>query len=298
VTEATFVESHLVGFFDPSFVAGDRVLMSVEEGAEGMLAPEATPMARIDDARHLQGEAAPAAFFEHNGFVLLPHESAVKDWDVDPMAPNNELTRTYVPEVEDLIRTRLLPGRRLDIWQGPAARRGPGTSNPDYAGGVHQDFGLTPDDYQEAIEVFVAPEIGAAWRNRFEQEDVLGFLSINFWRPVGMSEPLRHMPLGFCHPASVEVDDVVPVGLLDFTPTGKPSNQLGIRYDAKQRWYHYSAMTCDEVLVLKQFQFFKDDPTPSVETCFHTAFELPNTPSDAEPRQSSEHRVLVFVLKD
>jgi hypothetical protein len=47
---------------------------------------------------------------------------------------------------------------------------------------------------------------------------------------------------------------VVPVGLVDLTPTGRPSNQSSLRYDEQQRWYYYSEMAPDEVLVFKQFQ--------------------------------------------
>ena len=304
MAEEPFVESKLVGFFDPAFVAEGRIAIRIGEEADGMLTPEATPPSRIHDARHLQVAAqgqssfSEAGFFEEHGFVLLPHESTVEDWDVDPATPDNEFTRIYLPEIEELVRTRLLPGRRIDVWQGPRLRRGPGTPNPEYAGGVHQDFGLTPDDYQENIQVFASPEIAQIWRSRYEQDDVVGFLSIDFWRTAGMGRPLQHMPLGFCHPASVRVEDLVPVGLLDFTPTGKPSNQLALRYDERQRWYYYPEMTANEVLVFKQFQFFKDDSEPQMASCFHTAFELPNTPADAEERQSSEHRVLIFCLRD
>ena len=49
-----FVESKLVGFFDPAFVAQGRIAMRIGDGADGMLAPEATPPSRIHDARHMQ----------------------------------------------------------------------------------------------------------------------------------------------------------------------------------------------------------------------------------------------------
>ena len=165
MSEAPFVESKIVGFFEPDFVADGPVLMTLEEGARGMLDPEEIPPTRIYDARHLQASAAgptsldEAGFFEEHGFVLLHHESAVEDWDADPLQPESDLTRVYLAEIETLIRTRLLPGRAIDLWQAPPMRRGPGTPNPLYAGGVHQDFGLTPDDYQETIEAFTGAEV-------------------------------------------------------------------------------------------------------------------------------------------
>jgi len=303
MAEEAFVESQLFGFFAPGFVAEGRVPVRIGDQAPGMLAPEAIPPARIHDARQLQADAqdqasfSEAKFFEQNGFVLLPHESAIDDWDADPSSPDSPFARIYLPEIEQLIRTRLLPGRKIDVWQAPPARRGPGTPNPEYAGGVHQDFGLTADDYQENMAAFVGPEMAQGWRDRYEQDDVMGFLSLDFWRTAGMGGPLRHMPLGFCHPASVRVEDVVPTGLVDFSPSGKLTNQSGLRYHERQRWYYYPEMTPNEVLAFKQFEVFKDAVEPRLASCFHSAFELPNAPDDVEERQSSEHRVLIFCLQ-
>jgi len=42
----------------------------------------------------------------------------------------------------------------------------------------------------------------------------------------------------------------------------------------------------------------KSDPAPRLDTCFHSAFEHPETPQDAPLRQSCEHRVSVFLLKE
>jgi hypothetical protein len=57
-------------------------------------------------------------------------------------------------------------------------------------------------------------------------------------------------------------------------------------------------MVGGEVLVLKLFHCFKDDARPRLRTCFHSAFADPDTPPDAEERQSCEHRVGVFFLKE
>jgi hypothetical protein len=300
MADIPFVESKLYGFFEPTFVSTGRLSMELERPTEGVLSPEATPRTRIHDARRLQTESplSEAGFFDEYGFVLLAHESAVEDWDVDPATPeaNNELMRTYVPEIEELIRSRLMPARPIELWQEPPIRRGPGTPNAFYSAGVHQDFGLTPDDYQEGIEAFATPEIARGWRDRYEQDDVAGFLVVDFWRTAGMKGPLEHMPLSVCDPKSVKIDDVVPMGLVDFAPTGKSTNQLALRLEPDQRWYYYPGMTRDEVLVFKNFECSKSDAEPRVASCFHSAFEDPGAPADAEERQSSEHRVNIFCL--
>ena len=297
--DAPFVDARILALFPPDFTTDERVLMRIEDGHPGMIPPAETPPARIYDARALQraakeqSDSSETEFFDEHGFVLLEHASQVVDWDVDTLAPDSPLSKVYFPEIESLVRRQLFPRRHLDVWQGPPIRRGPGTANPTYAGGVHQDFGLTPDDFQETMEAFTSPEIGRFWRDRFDRDDVAGMIAIDFWRPVGMSGPLRHMPLCVSDASTIRVEDVVPLGLVDFAPSGLPTNQSGLRYHPDQRWYYYPDMTPNEVLVFKQFEFWKDAPGPH-SSCFHTAFELPGQRPDVEPRQSSEHRVMVF----
>ena len=62
--------------------------------------------------------------------------------------------RTYLPEAEALVRSRLLPGRTIELFQGPPVRCGPGTVNPFYGAGVHQDYGLLPEDYADSLQAF------------------------------------------------------------------------------------------------------------------------------------------------
>jgi hypothetical protein len=253
------------------------------------------------DARPLQsGTESEARFFADHGFVLLRHESAVRDWEpnlADP--PDSDIGRIYLGEIETLIRERLLPGRRLLVWQYPIlVRRGEGARETRYATGVHQDYGLTPDDYQVNVAAYASDAVATRWRQRYDQDDVLGFMSINFWRTTNMAEPLRHMPLAVCHPASVARDDVIHFAMTGIAPEGRVTHAMGLRYSPEQHWYHYPGMTGDELLAFKIFQSMKADPVPPVATCFHSAFEHPETPEDAPRRQSCEHRVAVFLLKD
>ena len=240
-----------------------------------------------------------ASFFQKHSFVLLDHASAVSNWDPTPATPpdQTDIPRLYFPEIDAIIRQRLLPGRRLDI--PPVAhllRRGPNTPNPYYGSVVHQDYGLSADDYEENVAAYGTDEAARAWRANYDRDEVAGYLVINFWRTVNMDEPLRHQPLAICDPYSVDPEDVLSTGLLNFTPTGRPSNQLGMRYNPRQHWYYYPRMTTREVLAFKNFQCWKDEP-PTLRTCFHSAFEEPDPPPHAPAqRQSCEYRVGVYFL--
>lgn len=296
------VEARLDGYFGPTFVIPDnrRVAIYTDRLSPGALDPSSTPFVSITNARCVQAQAKnSASFFDQHGFVLLKHATAVNQWNTDyakPSGEDNDVARIYAHEIEQIIRDVLLPDCQHLSINAPAAvlRRGPGTENPFYAEGVHNDYGLSPDDYQETLQAF-GYETGAdEWRRRVDRSDVRGFMVINFWRSVDTEHPVEHKPLGVCDPHTIEKEDIVPAALLNFAPTGKPTNQLALKYNENQRWYYYPRMTADEVLVFKNFVFFETDDTVSLQSCYHSAFEDPTTPSDSVSRQSCEYRVSVF----
>ncbi|MFL6734748.1 MAG: CmcJ/NvfI family oxidoreductase, partial [Sphingomicrobium sp.] len=175
-------------------------------------------------------------------------------------------------------------------------RRGAGTEAP-YAVGVHQDHGLTADEYQHNVAAFAGPETGRRWRERFQQEDVDAFITLDFWRTTNMPEPLEHMPLAVCDPTSIEVADIVPTAFEGIAPGGAVTHHVGLRFNAGQRWYYYPRMRPDEVLVFKIFHLEAREGPQRYRACFHSAVADPSTPENAQPRQSCEHRVGVMLLK-
>ena len=283
------VQAQLNGFLPPDFAGA---VPTIDLRNPRSRAPAQFPPFDIQNGRDLQaGASSEAEFFADNGFVLLSHTSSVKDWDNVP--------RTFAEEVEQLIRTRLLPGRRLEIQQRPSPmRRGRGTENPQYAGGVHSDGPVTAELYAANVGAFAGPQAEKWWIDRYRRSDVAGFMSIDFWRTTNMREPLRHMPLALCAPNSLERSDIVPMEFIGIAPDGNKSHHLALRYNPGQRWVHYPEMTADEVLAFKLCEFSNDDPDAGPQNCFHSAFAHPDTPPDAEERQSCEHRVGVLILRD
>jgi hypothetical protein len=291
------VEARLNGFFPPDFKGEPPVAMRIG-------APPAETESRtvpIGDARRLQsGALSERDFFDEHGFVLLGHRSAVSDWETAAGSPEpSDVAIHYLPEIEAVLRERLLPGRKIEIMQRPdPLRRGRGTATPSYGDGVHQDFGLTPDDYQTNVEAFASPEAGKWWRAGYERDEVEGYMMVDFWRTTNMAGPLRHMPLALLDPASVEMADVVPTLLSGVAPNGKATSALSLRFDPGQSWYFYPDMTGEEMLAFKIFERWKEGGDARLRTCFHSAFRDPGAPADAEERQSCEHRVGVFFLRD
>jgi hypothetical protein len=210
-----------------------------------------------------------------------------------------QVAELYLPEIEAVIRERLYPGRTLVVRQPPnVMRRGEGTSTPQYGLGVHSDHGTTADDFQRNVEAFTSPEIGAQWRASFEREEVAGFVSLDFWRTTNMAGPLKHMPLALCDPTSVEAADIIPTALEGIAPGGGLTYHVSLAHNDGQRWYYYPDMEPHEMLVFKLFQLMRNVEDQPWRACFHSAFEDPATPPDAQPRQSCEHRVSIMLLRD
>lgn len=245
----------------------------------------------IADARALQaGAASEAAFFAEHGFVLLPHVSAVRDWDADIMG-------VYLPEIDRLIRERLFPGRRVEFQNYPGVlRRGRDTPVPFYAEGVHSDGGIGPEDYAHNIGAYAGAEGAEWWRKSYARDEVEGLVWIDFWRTTNMAAPLEHMPLALCDISTLSEADLVPTRLTGIALEGRETHHLSLRFNAGQRWYHYPRMRDDEILAFQLTAFWKEPRGPG--NCFHSAFTDPGAPADAEPRQSCEYRIGVMVLRD
>lgn len=283
------VQTQLNGFLPREF---NGAIPPVDVRSPPVRPPVKCPPVTIEDGRAVQYRGvSEAEFFDANGFVLLHHKTSVADWDNVPPA--------FAHEMEELIRARLLPGLRVEIQQRPTPmRRGRGTDNPQYAGGIHSDGPLTAELYAANVGAFAGQQAKEWWLRRYRQDDVAGFMSIDFWRTTNMRGPLRHMPLALCAPNSLDRDDIVPMDLIGIAPDGSATHHLGLRFNPDQQWYFYPGMTTDEVLAFKLCEFWKDDPDAHPQNCFHTAFADPDAPEDAEERQSCEHRVGVLILRD
>jgi len=286
------IETTLPGHFPPSFTATGRINLSQLMRENKGYRPQPLPPTRVEDARPLQEGRNEAEFLDEYGFVLLDAPHAVGDWGNEM-----DVAASYLPQVEDMIRTRLYPGRKLIVRQPPRVmRRGAGTDTPQYGTGIHCDHDRTADDYQHNVAAFAGDELAAKWRDWFERDEADTFVVLDFWRPT-MDEPLRHMPLVLCDPNSIDPDDMISTALEGIAPNGAATYHIGLKHNPGQRWYYYPEMTADEVLVFKLFELRKSEEPQRFRAVLHCAIEDPSTPPEAQPRQSCEHRVSVMLLK-
>lgn len=253
------------------------------------LDPASLPI-EISDARMLQaGAESGAALFAEHGFALVAGQPPLAR--IGDAVPDG-----YDAQIGVVVRETLFPGRKVEM--GPSLAplfRGGCDTDVVYADWVHQDFGLTAQAFAGNLAGIVGEDAGRRWLARYDQPDVEGCVAISCWRTIGMREPLRHMPIALCDPRTVAMADVVA----DAGRSGMDSYHIALRHAASQRWYSYPAMTSDEVLTFKLFECSKDDPGPSrLRSVFHTAFDDPDMPADAERRHSCEYRVIVMLLRD
>ena len=159
--------------------------------------------------------------FKARGFALLPHETKVKDWNEDYMLGmfnplrNNDIKHKYAPEIEYIIRNVLLPDYHcLDVQcHGAVLKRGPGSKNNFYGTGVHQDYGMVPEDMHDSLQCFGGDWTVKNFDKWYDKEECTGVMVINFWRPIDLSAPLTDKPLAVCDPHTVKTADLVFTGM-------------------------------------------------------------------------------------
>src|SRR5260370_22157276 len=224
----------------------------------------------IRDGRELLGELS----LDVNGFMLRPHETAVKDF-YDP----DEVKSVYYPEVVRLLK-RVTGAERVLVFDHIVrnrvlAERGEkGAREP--AKFVHNDYTLK--SAPRRVRCHRREEAARLLRNRFAE--------INVWRAI--RGPVESSPLALCDALSIGADDAVPIDLVYRDRVGEI---YGFLYNPKHRWYYFPRMTPNEAILLKCYDS-KDDGRARFTA--HTSFDDPNSPPNAAPRENIHAHALLF----
>jgi hypothetical protein len=228
----------------------------------------------IHDMRPLAG----ALSLDREGFELLQHES-VADLDDD-----DAVEEVYYPEIEALLRA-VTGASRVVIFD--ATRRsdaGAGAKNRDGRRGpasrVHVDYTAKsgPQRVKDLLGEAEAERLAASGAR---------IIQINVWRPI--RGPVQRSPLALADAASVRPADLIAT---DQVFPDRVGEIYHLAYDPAQRWYYAPAMTPDEVLLIKGWDSVQDGRARFTP---HGAFDLPDTPDNAAPRESIEVRTLVVI---
>ena len=227
----------------------------------------------IHDAR----EQLPDTHLDREGFMLVPHKSAVDDFYDDAA-----LRATYHAELIELLK-RVTGAQRVEVFDhtrrssSAAKQRERGARDP--ANIVHNDYTHASGHRRLADFFGNSPEE----LRQFEQRR---FAIVNAWRPIGA--PVVDHPLVLCDARTVRDGDLVPVERRGEDRTGELQVAL---HEPGQRWYYYPGMDRDEVLLFKTYDSALDGRTRFTP---HSSCKDPRAPEDAAPRESLETRCMVF----
>ncbi len=211
---------------------------------------------------------------ERNGFVVARGSSEIADYtDKDQLA-------LYCRDTERLVQR--LTGAARVISFGPILRTNAtgahGHNQPAF--GAHVDYGArTVADFARDILPPEEAERRLAGRH----------MLINVWRPIATVESA---PLAVCDARTVRREDLFSSEIVGgLGGLARSLFGFNLAYAPDHCWYHVPQMQPTEALV---FKLFDSDPD-AVQFTAHSAFDDPDTPPDAAPRQSVEVRTIAFL---
>jgi hypothetical protein len=230
---------------------------------------EATHTVRVHDARPLNDKLS----LDREGFKLLRSPTAARD-----LYDESEITRVYYPECARLIQefTGAKQVRVFDHIVRNAARMGKGSTVKGYAGRVHNDY--TAWSAPQRVRDLMGDEAAELLQHHYAE--------INVWRPI--RGPLLRSPLALCDATTLVQENLVASELRYPDRTGET---YAVTFNPDQRWYYFPEMQADEVVLIRCFDSAQQG---AARFSAHGAFDHPNTPPDAPPRESIETRALVF----
>lgn len=258
----------------------EAVLGYVDAGADKPAIDMASPGQRVErnftadprSVRIANGWLTPAPALDREGFALVRHDTAVRDFEDEA-----EIRAVYYPEMERLLRQATGASRvlvfdhnlRLDSGEagGRNGRRPPVRQ-------VHNDY--TQRSAPKRLADLLGPEAVSPDR----------FAIVNVWRPI--RGPVQTAPLALADARSVAPADLVPVDLVYPDRIGEIYHAA---YNPRHRWVYYPRMERGEALLIKGHDSRKDG---RARFALHTAVDDPTTPPGAPPRESIEVRALVL----
>lgn len=181
-----------------------------------------------------------------------------------------DVRQVYFREVEDLVRRTTGASRAIALsrYFVRSERGEAGSRRPVRR--VHVDYNV--ESGSRAVDGSLA-EMPEAHLDR-------RYAIIQVWRPI--CAVVERLPLALCEAGSIGSDDLV---VTERRYDGLAIGTYSITYSPAHRWVWFPAMRCDEALL---FKVYDSDPHNPARWVGHTAFDDPNTPPDARPRESIE----------
>jgi hypothetical protein len=210
-----------------------------------------------------------------HGFAFVDHHTRVADFTDEA-----QRTQVYDPEVQALVKkhsgaSEVVVFDHTIRVSDEESQRVSG-ARPTVKG-VHNDY------TERSAPIRLREIVGEAEAERRLKKR---WAIIQVWRPIRGAVLID--PLGICDGRSIPQKGFIRVERRYKYRTGEVYH---IAYDPAHAWYYFPHMTRDEALI---FKVFDSDASKTSRFTAHSAFDDPNTPADAPPRESIETRTFAF----
>lgn len=231
------------------------------------------------------------------GYVLVQHKSAVKNWEDD-----KEVADVYHKEVAELAKH--ITGARKCVTASHITR------STEIKPGRRPTASFVHNDFCDAFGPQLQSKMEEGLRTKLSDAGVTAeelknsrLQMLSFWRGAAPGGgPILRQPLAVLDATSMSPADLShyvysPAGLLQKDWDMPLPVLLGMSTPSpSHRWGYYPRMEVDEVLVKLQFDSAR--PAPFNGVGVHAAFNDPTTPEDAPERISNECRVFCLFDKE
>jgi hypothetical protein len=211
---------------------------------------------------------------ERDGFRFIRHDTKMADfYDED------EIRRVYYPEMEALIKAES-GAARVHVFDHTLRTADDETRE---AKKIREVVRRVHNDYTE----WSGPQrVRDLLPNEAEELLKRRFAIIQVWRPIRY--PVETYPLAIADARSLSPQNLV---ISERRAAERVGQTYAITYNPAHKWYWFPLMRREEALVFKTYESMKDG---RARWTAHTAFEDPNTPPNARPRESIEIRAFAF----
>ncbi len=215
---------------------------------------------------------------DREGFVLVPHRSAVADF------MDARMSESHAQEIRALVMAQT--GADHVVITGPGLLRF--SEKSGQAGRFNNSH---PARFAHVDVTTATAEMFAA-RAAPAGRAVTRVAQYNIWR--AFSGPPQDVPLAVCDARSVAAADLVPADAI-FDEPEKPEwsfESWVIAHNPGHRWHWFAHMTPEEALIFKTH----DSDPARARFVPHVAFDDPDCPAAAPPRTSIEMRATAYWL--
>jgi len=226
---------------------------------------------------------------DEQSFQMANHPTALSTEDF--YHNTKKIEDVYYKEMEQLIKEKT-GAAKVVVFNHQVRNQAKANASRDvgpYAASIHSD--ASAYQAESLFRSAISGQLGNAPKESMEPFRKGRFVFMNAWRNIS-EQPVQNHNLAVCDATSLVggTDDAVPYDV--YQPLFKSVGMfLAPRHALFHRWYYYSNLKKDEVVLFKQYD---SDHSKSGRVCFHTSFSDPSAPPDTPDRESVEVRAMAF----